>query len=648
MKKRLTALAWLTAASLLLAGCSAPAAQNADAASDEPSATDAPAQNTEVVSLTNANGMDLTFSNRELSGTYEKAGATLVSGENGNISIDGSGAQLDGSNLLIHGGVCLLTGSIENTCIIVDADNEKVQLVLDNASISNGSGPALFIRSADKVFITLPDGSVSSLIDGADYTFTDSDTTVDAAVFSLADLAVNGSGTLYISGQYKHGIVSKDDLVVAGCALNVTAASTALDGKDCIKAVNTSMNITAGSNGLRSDNAEDPLRGFVYLTQSVVNVTAGKDGIQAETLFKAADCSLNITTGGGSGNTLRYSTDSFKGLKAGTDIELSGGSCSISSADDCIHANGNLLISSGGYTLASGDDGLHADTDLTIAGGSIRIEKSYEGIEASKITISGGHIDLVASDDGLNAAGGADSSAMGGRFGRGMFSSGVGEIFIEGGYTVINASGDGIDSNANISVSGGVTLVSGPASSGNAAFDYDGTATVTGGILIATGSSGMAQSFTSAENQGAILVNLNRQQSGQTLALLDNDDQVVAAFTPQTAYQSAVLTAPGILEGQTYTITTGAALSDADVNGFAQSGTASGGTVQASVEMTSLLYGGGGGMWNMGPGGGGGGGMWNRGPGGGGMRNNMPGGGNQPPDSTANPPDGMNPPPGGW
>lgn len=657
MKKCLTALAWLTAASLLLAGCSAPAADPADAASAVPSTTDAPASVAQDVSLTPANGMDLSFSNRELSGTYEKAGATLVSGESETITINGSGAELGDQQLLIRsGGVYVLTGAFADHCIIIDAgDSDKVQLVLDNADIANSSGPALYVRSADKVFITLPEETVSSITDGEAYAFTDGDVTVDAAIFSRADLVINGSGTLNVCGQYKHGVVSRDDLVITGCTVNVTAVSTALDGKDCIKAAQASLNVTAGSNGLRSDNAEDPLRGFVYLAQSTVHVIAGTDGIQAETLLKTADCSMNIITGDGSENALRNSTDSFKGLKAGTAIELSGGECTISSADDCIHSNGSLTVLSGDYHLSSGDDGMHADTDLTISGGSIRISKSYEGIEASKITISGGTIDLIASDDGLNAAGGADGSGMGNRFGRGMFSNGVGEIFIEGGYTVINASGDGIDSNADIVVSGGVTLVSGPVSSGNAAFDYDGNATVSGGVLIATGSGGMAQSFTTAENQGAILVTLNRQQSGQSLALIDSQGQIVAAFTPQNAWQSAVFTAPGIQQGQTYTIVAGADIPGADAYGFAQSGKASGGTELAAVEMTSMLYGGGSGMRNMGPGGGmwdrgPGGGMRDRGPGGGGMDNSMPDSGNQPPDSTANPPpDGaMNPPPFGW
>lgn len=606
MNKRLALLACLLTASLALTGCTS--VEAAAVASAAPAVTATTAVTTSDAD-DQISGMDLTFSNREIAGTYEKAGATAVAGQNNTVTINGQGADFSNGTLTIsREGVYLLSGHFTDMCIVVDADDKaKVQLVLDNAQISNTTGPALYIRGADKVFLTVPAESVSQIADGTSYTYADGDTTVDAAIFSRADLCINGSGTLNIAGMYKHGVVSKDDLVIAGLTLNVDAASTGLDGKDCVKVSGGTIRITAGSNGVRSDNAEDPVRGFVYLCDCTMNVTAAKDGIQAETLLKTSNATLNIIAGDGSGYSLRSASESFKGLKSGGDMQLSGGVCTISSADDCLHANSSMTIDSGLYTLSSGDDGVHADANLTITGGVIDVQKSYEGLEASKITIAGGKISIVASDDGLNAAGGADGSGMGNRFGRGMFSNGVGEIIISGGYTLVNASGDGIDSNNSITVSGGVTLVSGPVNSGNAAFDYDGTAKVTGGVLIAAGPMGMAQNFSEAENQGAILVSFGPKAADEAIALTDADGMVLASFSPVNSYQCAVITAPEIQQGQTYTLITGCQVEGADENGFAQHTTTSGGVLIDRITMDSLLYGGGGGrgMPNM-PGGGGG------------------------------------------
>ena len=556
--------------------------------------------------------MDVTFTERELAGEWDVQKAITVTGSGNTFKTNGRGIKLSGGQARITAdGVYVLTGEFTMPIVIAAGSSDKVQLVLQNAAITTADGPAILIESADKVFITLPEGSVSHVTDGAAYASTESGAP-DAAIFSRADLCLNGAGSLLVTGQYRHGIVSKDDLVIVRCTLEVSAASTGLDGKDCLKATEASITIHAGTNGMRSDNAEDAARGFIYLDRCRIVLESGGDGIQTQTSLMLSGGELTITSGGGSGRSLRNAEGSWKGLKAAGDLLIEKDAVIfISSRDDCIHANGSVLITGGSLDLSSGDDGVHADSSLTISGGELIIRQSYEGLEASKLTISGGNISITASDDGLNAAGGADGSAAGNRFGRGFFSNGVGEIIISGGYTVINASGDGIDSNSTIAVSGGVTLVSGPTNSMNAAFDYDGSATVTGGILIATGPAGMAQNFSDAQGQGAILVSFSNRVSA-SLALVNTEGNIVAAFTPQTAYQSAVFTAPGIQDGQTYAIVVGGQFSAADANGFAQDGVYTGGNTAGIITMDGLIYGVG---HSFGPGGGG--------PGGGGR----PGGG---------------------
>lgn len=565
--------------------------------------------------------MDFSFSNRDHQTAYIEAGTTTITLSDSSCRVDGDGAVASGTNVTINkAGTYILIGSSANSRVTVEADEtDKLQIVLNGVSIISEDGPALYIKSADKVFLTLADGMYNSLSDGSNYELVDEDTTLDAALFSREDVTINGSGRLTINGNYKHGIVSKDDLVITGGTLDITAKNVGLSGKDCVKITDADITVNAGTDGIRSDNDEDADRGYVYIESGTIDITAGNDGIQAETVLNIADGTFTLTTGGGStnastqsggdfnpmwgmwgGTTSTVDEESAKGLKASSDILISGGTFTIDSSDDAIHSNGTVSITDGEFAIKSGDDGIHADTDLGISGGVIHITKSYEGIEASKLVISGGNIDLIASDDGLNAAGGNDGSSMSGRPGMGSFSRTSGEIIISGGYLLVNASGDGIDSNGTVTVSGGVTLVTGPTNSGNGALDYESSATVTGGVLIALGASGMATGFTSAENQGAIFCSFSTQSAGTSLSLCDADGKVLASFTPNKAYQSAVISAPGIADGGTYTLLAGSEVANTDSNGYTKDSTCTGGTAITTITMNGLLYGSGGGMGGIG------------------------------------------------
>lgn len=538
-----------------------------------------------AVSFADTENMEFDVSDEDAAGEYDASAAMDLT---------------DAEMTITEEGTYVLSGTQTDTVTVAAGENDKVQLVLDNVNLAVTDGPAIYIRSADKVTITLTDGTENTVSDGENYTVTDGDTTVDAAIFSKADLTINGNGRLTVNGNCKHAVVSKDDLIIAAGTLDIRAQNVGLNGKDCVKISDGNITIDAGSDGVRSDNAEDTDRGYVYIEGGTLVINAGNDGIQAETALKADNATVTIKAGAGSEQSLSYSDASYKGLKAGSDILLSGGTYSISSQDDCIHSNNTVSIADGIFTLASGDDGIHADTDLSVSGGDITISKSYEGLEGSRILISGGNIDITSSDDGLNAAGGNDSSGMGNRPGMGGFSSSTGEIEISGGYTLVNASGDGIDSNGTFTVTGGVTLVSGPTNSGNGAFDYDGSATVTGGVLVALGSSGMAQGFSAAENQGAIFCSFDAQDGETAFTVCDEDGKAVVSFTPAKAYNSAVVTAPGIQEGESYTLLAGGEVTGADKNGYAENAAVSGGDTLLEIKMTSTLYNAGGGMGGMG------------------------------------------------
>ena len=262
---------------------------------------------------------------------------------------------------------------------------------------------------------------------------------------------------------------------------------------------------------------------------------------------------------------------SMKGIKAGGELSIYGGSFVIDSADDAVHSNSSVMVTGGEFEIASGDDAFHADDTLSISSGTINITESYEGLEALHLEISGGDISLVASDDGLNAAGGVDSSGMtggrdgmfggsgfGGRgnMGGGMSSSG-GTIVISGGTLYVNASGDGLDANGTIEISGGYTTVVGPTQGDTATLDYDTSAVITGGTFIGSGASGMAQTFSSSE-QGVISINMGSQAAGTTITITDTEGSTLATFSPELPFSIIIFSSPSVVSGETYTVTAGA------------------------------------------------------------------------------------------
>jgi hypothetical protein len=489
----------------------------------------------------------------------------------GTSSADGGGVEIDGDTVTItEEGTYLLTGALSDGQILVDAgDSAEIQLVLDNVSVACSGSAAIYVRKAGKVFLTMTEGSENSLTSSGEFAQTD-DNNVDAAVFSKADLTMNGNGTLTVGCESGHGVVSKDTLKVAGGTYEITSASQGLSGKEGGEIADGVFVITSGKDGIHAENDEDATLGSIYIEGGTFVITAGGDGMDASGALTILDGVFTLTTGGGSINA---STDSngqenaawgqwgggaanasdstetetaANGLKADVSILISGGDFAIDSSDDAVHTNGDLSIAGGTFAISSGDDGMHADAGLTVTDGTINITKSYEGLEGAALNISGGTISLVASDDGLNAAGGQTAPASAAGPVRTHLTDTSASITISGGSLTIDASGDGIDSNGDLTVSGGTIYVSGPTNSGNGALDYAGTGTITGGVLIAAGSTGMAQNFGSDSTQGSILYNFSSEQSGGTsVTLTDGDGNVLASFTPEKQFQSVVVSARG-------------------------------------------------------------------------------------------------------
>ena len=414
-------------------------------------------QTTNSVSQSAKSDIDASIAAEDIDVGYDEESSIGITFADGSAAIDGEGATAEGETVTIsQAGTYILSGTATNGRIIVSADKTaEIKLIFNGVDITCADNAPLLVSKAKKVYIVLEDGTENVLTDSASYSLGEDDSNTDGAIFSKADLTINGSGTLTVNANYKHGIVSKDDLVITDGNINVTSASTAMEGKDSVKISGGTVNISAGTNGIKSTNTEASDKGFISVTGGSFTVVANNDAFEAETVLSIEGGSFDITTGGGSANaymksdgtpnrnwqnnmsnggggpnemgrpddngngtggdppamptadntgltiktTANTTTDSdstdttdntstsAKALKAGNEVNISGGEFKIDSADDSIHSNGNIVITGGNISAASGDNGMHADGNLTISDGTVDITKSYEGIEGSIVTI---------------------------------------------------------------------------------------------------------------------------------------------------------------------------------------------------------------------------------------------------------------------
>ena len=541
------------------------------------------------------------FTKRDHETGYKESDSILIQ-LNGDTAVASSNSvQISGSTITItENATHILCGTLHDGMIIVNAEESaKLQLVFNGVNIHSETSAALYILEADKVFVTLAEGTENSLSNGGSFTAID-ENNIDAALFSKQDLTMNGTGSLTVTSPAGHGIAAKDDLVLTGGTYCITSASHGLDANDSVRITgSTSLQIDAGKDGIHVENTDDTALGFFYMDAGTLNLEAEGDGIAAGAYVQITDGTFQILAGGGSVNGTKASSDSWggymggpmggrhgggkhggdpfstpeastdesstsmKGIKAADGLYLSGGKFTIDSADDALHSDASASITGGSFTISSGDDAVHAEETLTIAGGTMQISQSYEGLEALHIDIQDGDIRLAATDDGLNAAGGTDGSGMtGGRDGMfggpgGMYGGASnGSIAISGGNLHINASGDGIDANGSLLISGGYTVVVGPTQGDTATLDYDVSAQITGGTFIGTGASGMAQTFSDSE-QGVFAVSVGNQAAGTQITLTDTAGNTILSYTPELSFAVVILSTPDILSGETYTITVG-------------------------------------------------------------------------------------------
>lgn len=555
----------------LLAACAGPATTSADQA-----ATTSGSEVAEPAVVTAAEAVET---------DWDPADEVAITLEGSSASVDGEGASADGATVTITApGTYRVSGALEDGQLLVDsAGDGLVRIVLDDAEITSSASAPLVVSDADEVVVHLADGTSSVLTDAEAYVYPDAATDEpNATLFSTADLTIAGGGTLTVHGNADDGIASKDGLTLLGGTIVVDAADDGVRGKDYLVVDGASVDVTAGGDGLKADNAEDASLGYVSLVSGAVSVGAGGDGVDAATQVLLEGGDLTVTAGGGV--TGAVATDvSAKGVKGAVAVVLSGTTLVVDALDDALHSDGSVTVSGGDATLSSGDDGVHADSDLTVSGGTLTVGQAYEGLEAATMTVSGGTTELTTFDDGVNVAGGNDgsgtASAGGGPDGVGGGDAFVGDfhLAVTGGTLVINAGGDGLDSNGTAEMSGGTVVVNGPTENMNGAIDVNGTFDVTGGVLAAAGSSGMAEAPETTSGQAWVGFGLGgTEPAGTVLTLTADDGTVVAVFESSKDFSSFVFSSPELVPGKTYEVAVGGSLSGTTIGGLALEGGAAG------------------------------------------------------------------------
>ena len=437
-----------------------------------------------------ANDLNGSWADNLLSGSSAQVGLGAFTAD---ITLTGDGAVIsgngayvnDGSVFITGGGYYRISGTLTNGSIIVDAySSSKVWILLDGADISCSDGPALQVLQAEKVFLTLEEGTVNSLSDGQNYSDDALSDGAGGVIYAHDDLTINGSGSLVINGAYKHGIEANDELVITG------------------------------------------------------------------------------------------------------------GNITISAVSDGIHANDSVRITDAEITIDAGDDAVCCDTEIIFAGGTLLVGNCYEGLEAPQILVLDGEITIYPEDDGMNANGGSSfgfgfpafSAGGSGSTGSSDNTDGFGNsgnsdssgssdeedqvpcIDIRGGtITIINETArdaDGLDSNGDVLISGGTIRISMVNSGSNCAIDCGsesgGVCVITGGNVIACGSSQMAEGFDSSSTQCSVLYNTNSgAEAGTVFSVKDTEGNILASWEVPCSFSSVNVSIPELTQGETYTVAIG-------------------------------------------------------------------------------------------
>ena len=584
------------------------------------------------------------FTAGDLSPEYDISDANVITLSGDSAQVTGNGAYAyDGGVVISSTGVYVISGTLDDGSITVDADDAaKIWLYFNDVNITCQDNAALIIENADKVFLTLAEGQDSVLMSGSEYETSAAEAGIDGVIYARDDLTINGAGSLTISGGPAHGITANDDLVITGGNLTVTSAKDAIHVNDSLRMTKAVMTLNAGDDAIQVDNEG----GYIYIESGEFDITAVDEGIAAEG---------HITIDGGDFNIAVGTNQGSHGIKSGGTVTVNDGTINITSCYEGIQAS-YIDITGGDTTINSVDDGLNAssgdggfgmgfgmggpgmggtggqgmrqrgsynasDTETTETGEASEGEKPELGEMPEGEMPEGEKPELGEMPEGEMPEGEkpefgetpeGEQPQSGDTSDEDMSTVETPWIHISGGtLTILNDSGrdaDGIDSNGDIIITGGTIRVSLTGDGGNNAIDCatenGGVCEISGGNIIACGSSQMAEGFGSSSTQCSVLYNLQTgAEAGTTLTLRDSDGNVLMSYEVPNAFTSVNISCPEMELGETYTISVGETEETVTLEEITTTSGAAGGSMFGGMNQGGMQNGGYGRKGQGGPGG---------------------------------------------
>lgn len=387
----------------------------------------------------------------------------------------------------------------------------------------------------------------------------------DAVTSADGTVTISAAGTYVLSGELTGQVVvdSAGDGVVrlvlddATITSETSAAIDVADARSVVVVLADGSDNSLADASTYADTGEDAPTGTLYSTADLTiggtgsltvtgnsnNGIVGKDGL--------------VITGG----TIDV-TSVDDGILGKDYLVLTDGTVTVDATGDTFKSDntedagaGFVLIEGGELTVASQDDGVKG-VQVLVSGGTVDVTGSNEAMEGSLVIVDDGDIELHSADDGVNAATSDDTTATDGQPGGGMETDSSLHLYVNGGSLEVWASGDGLDSNGDATITGGDITVYGPTTDGNGALDVNGTFEVTGGTLLAVGSSGMMVAPSTDSAQGWIATALSATAAaGSEVVITDADGADVATYTPEKDFASVVFSSSAIEQGGIYTVT---------------------------------------------------------------------------------------------
>lgn len=299
------------------------------------------------------------FTDRDLAQTADLSDAQYISlTSNQDVSITSE-------------GVYVLSGSAENVTVRIETDDTaKVQIVLNGVTITNSDSPAIYVVSADKVFVTTAENTSNKLTVSGTFT-ADGTTNTDAVIFSKDDITLNGLGTLVINSS-DNGISGKDDVKITGGTYEIYSTADGIEANDSLRVSGGKITIQSGNDAIQVKNDEDETTGYVYICGGDITINAYDDGIHGN---------LAVQIDGGS-----IQIDAAEGIE-GTYVQINGGNIDISASDDGINAafktnvyTPTIEITGGSLSVNMGQgdtDALDSNGYLYISGGTVNITAQF-------------------------------------------------------------------------------------------------------------------------------------------------------------------------------------------------------------------------------------------------------------------------------